>query len=161
MISHAHPLEIRRVKVRRGTLDLEVACDLDALHVTPAQAERILQLLPNLAHHVCVNDAGNETFGTELVGTELPHLLEHVIIELQGKAARNGASFTGHTSWLEELDETASDGYALMRTSVTFKNDFVALTAANDAMRLIAWATDPTGVPSPDVEGMIFHLEAL
>lgn len=161
MALHAHPLEIRRANVRRGALDLEIACDLDALRVTPSQADRILELLPNLAHHVCVNDAGNDTFGAELVGTELPHLLEHVIIELQGKAAGSGASFTGHTSWLEELEQTAPDGYALMRTSVTFKNDFVALTATNDAMRLIAWATNPDMMPLPDVEGMLFHLEAL
>lgn len=155
------PLEIRRANVRRGALDLEVACDLDALHVTFEQAHRILGLLPNLTHHVCVNAAGNDTFGTELVGTELPHLLEHVIIELQGKAAGSGAAFTGHTSWLDELKETAPEGYALMRTSVTFKNDFVALTAANDALHLIAWATDPAAMPQPDVESMISHLEAL
>lgn len=131
------PLEIERIHVRKGTLDLEVRCAIDTLHVTSEQALHVLELLPNLAHHVCVNDAGNESFGAELEGTELPHLLEHVIIELQSRDSQNPSILTGHTSWLEELAETGPQGYALMRTSVTFENDFTALAAMNEALEII------------------------
>lgn len=158
------PLEIKRIRVRAGALDLEVAASLDTLYVDDATAHRILDVLPNLAHHVCVNATDNATFGDELVGTELPHLLEHVIIELMGRAARmQGAfapTFTGHTSWLEELDATAPAGYALMRVTVTFANDFVALAAMNSALAIIAWACDPTTSPRPDVEAAIAQLVA-
>lgn len=133
-----NPLKVEHIRVRKGTLDLEVRCDIDALHVTSEQALRVLELLPNLAHHVCVNDAGNESFGAELEGTELPHLLEHVIIELQGRDSQNPSMLTGNTSWLEELAETAPQGYALMRTSVTFENDFTALAAMNEGLEIIA-----------------------
>lgn len=83
-------LEIQNICVRNGALDLEVGMAIDTLHVTEEQANRILELLPNLANHVCVNGAGDGSFGDEIVGTELAHLLEHVIIELQGKAAPAG-----------------------------------------------------------------------
>lgn len=131
------PLEIKRIRVRKGTLDLDVLCAVKTLHVTAEQAQRALELLPNLAHHICVNDADGESFGDELVGTELPHLLEHVIIELQGLAAQNPSALIGHTSWIDELAETAPRGYAHMRTSVTFENDFDALAAMNEAIDIV------------------------
>lgn len=153
-------IEIRRIRVREGALDLEVAIPVSVLHVTQDQADRILGLLPNLARHVCVNGAGDGSFGDELVGTELAHLLEHLIIELQGKAARGG-EFTGHTSWLEELETTVPQGYALMRTTVTFANDFVALGAMNCALEIIDWASGFDEADAPDIEGMIAFLAAM
>lgn len=157
MIARMNPLEIQRMHVRRGILDLEARCDIDALHVTPDQAERALDLLPNLARHICVNSASNDRFGEELEGTELPHLLEHIIIELQGKAHAaisqgQGASLTGHTSWLEEPDVTSPQGYALMRTSVSFANDFMALAATKASLDLIAWICDPSVSARPDID---------
>lgn len=154
------PLKITHVRVRKGAIDFDVRTQLPFLHVTEEQAARILWLMPNLANHVCVNDTEGESLGPELVGTELPHLFEHIIIELQGKAASGSAVFTGHTSWLDELDETGPDGYALMRTTVTFRNDFVALTAAGQALEIIRWMVDPAEAPEPDVAALIFQLEA-
>lgn len=148
--SSSSALRIRRVRVRRGKLDLEVVCALEALHVDERTAARVLRELPNLSRHVCVNGRG-ETFGEEIVGTELPHLLEHVIIELQGqdaamraqrdaeraRAAAPHLKLQGHTSWAAELAETAPHGYALMRVTVTFQDDLVALRAAKDACALL------------------------
>lgn len=155
------PLDIRHVRVRRGALDLEVAAADDTFHVTEEVAGRVLELLPNLAHHVCVNGSGNRSFGAELVGTELPHLLEHVIIELQGKATPDTRQLTGHTSWLEEYARTASRGYALMRTTITFGNDFVALQAVNDACAIVAWATYPQTFEKPRIDDIVTALSRL
>lgn len=155
------PLEIQRIRVRNGALDFEVALALDTLHVTEEQAEALLELLPNLARHVCVNESGDGSFGDEIVGTELAHLLEHVIIELQGKAMPQASGLTGHTSWLEELAATAPQGYALMRTTVTFANDFVALGAMNCALEIIDWSLDSAMREMPDVNGMISLLAAM
>ena len=134
------PLDIRHITVRKGALDLEVATPLEVLHVDEKTAERVLHELPNLSKHICVNGLG-QTFGDELVGTELPHLLEHVIIELQGQAnSRKEGVFTGHTSWLEELAQTRAKGYALMRVTVTFVDDFEALRAVEQARTIIELA---------------------
>ena len=130
-------LSIKHITVRSGFLDIEVAVALDALHVDAQTAQHICELLPNLPKHVCVNGKG-ETFGEEIVGTELPHLLEHVIIELQGQAdPKTRRSLTGHTSWLEELSVTGPQGYALMRVTVGFTDDFEALRALKQACELI------------------------
>lgn len=123
------PLDIRHITVRRGALDLEVAVSLDTLRVDERVAARMLDELPNLARHVCVSDSG-EFFGDEIVGTELAHLLEHVIIELQGHGA-------GHTSWEAELAETRGRGHALMRVTVTYRDDFEALRAVEAARTLV------------------------
>lgn len=155
------PIAIERTHVRKGIVDLDVCADVHALRVTSDQARRILELLPNLAHHVCVNGAGNDSFGDEVIGTELPHLLEHVVIELQGKVSGDDATLTGHTSWLDELGQTGPEGYALMRTSVTFKNDFVALHAIDEAVRIIDWMVRPEEHVRPDIDEVVFRLEAL
>lgn len=160
-----HPIEVTHAHVRKGALDLEVVAALDTLYVSEEQAQRVLGLLPNLASHVCVNSAGNDTFGDELVGTETPHLLEHVMIELMGKAEREADARTpqlgGHTSWLEELDATAPDGYALMRVTVTFANDFTALAAMGFAIDVVTWTCGPASSAAPDIDSMIDQLAAI
>ena len=152
-------MEIRHIRVRRGALDLELAVALDVLHVSEEQADCVLSLLPNLSRHVCVNEHG-DWFGDEIVGTELPHLLEHIIIELEGQACGNAGKPAGHSSWLEELGQTAPEGYALMRTTVTFSNDFVALQALKEALAIIDWVIDPRGLGDPDSDACSGRIRA-
>ena len=159
---------ITRLRVRRGRLDILTATPLALLHVSEDVARRILQLLPNLRNHVCVHTrAGGDTFGSELVGTELAHLFEHVVIELQAQAqceaaAGGGPQFIGHTSWAEELAVTGPQGHALMRTTVTFANDLVALQAAKDAAELLNWAcASQAPAHAPDVAAIVGHLHEL
>ena len=131
------PLEIRRIRVRQGKLDVESATRIDCLHVDGALANAVLQRYPNLRNHACVNKSGNASFGAELVGTELAHLLEHLSIELQAQhlkgLGRKPPLLAGHTSWLDELQATAPHGYALMRTTVSFVDDVIALRAVKEA----------------------------
>ena len=160
---------ITRLHVRRGRLDILTATPLELLHVSEDAARRILQLLPNLRNHVCVHTrAGGGTFGSELMGTELAHLFEHVVIELQAQAqceaaaVAGGPQFIGHTSWAEELAVTGPQGHALMRTTVTFADDLVALQAAKDAAGLLNWACGPqVSAHAPDVAAIVGHLQDL
>lgn len=157
-------LRVRRIRVREGKLDLELAISLDFLHVDERTARRVLSVLPNLARHICINERG-ETFGDEIVGTELAHLLEHVVVELQGQAhgAKALGVFQGHTSWADELARTRSQGVALMRTTVTFSNDLVALQAVKDACAIVDWAVSPSGdsTEAPDVPAMVAALRRM
>ena len=180
-------LRITRLHVRRGRLDILTSTPLALLHVSEDVAQRTLQLLPNLRNHVCVHTrAGGGTFGGELVGTELAHLFEHVVIELQAQAHGGAAAagtrgaqpqapggvvagtppqapqLIGHTSWAEELAVTGPQGYALMRTTVTFANDLVALQAAKDAVELLNWACAPEAPqPALDVAALVERLRGL
>lgn len=158
------PLAIRHIQVKRGALVLEVEAPLSTMRVPADAARRMLELLPNLAHHVCVNDNG-DTFGDEIAGTEAAHLLEHTIIELQGKAyaswGANRPLFTGRTSWKRSLAEARSAGESLMLTTVTFVNDFVALQAAEFACGIIEWAYDPDTHTAPDIAALVDCLAQL
>ena len=73
---------------------------------------------------------------------------------------RGRASSPG-TRRLEELSVTAPRGYALMRTTVSFANDFVALGAMNCALEIIDWSLDLDSREAPDVDGMIALLAAM
>ena len=152
-------LAIRHIQVKRGALVLEVEAPLSTMRVPADAARRMLELLPNLAHHVCVNDNG-DTFGDEIA-----HLLEHTIIELQGKAyaswGANRPLFTGRTSWKRSLAEARSAGESLMLTTVTFVNDFVALQAAKSACGIIEWAYDPDTHTAPDIAALVDRLAQL
>ncbi len=163
------PLDIRTISVGAQALDIEIAVPLDYLHVGKQTARRILALLPNLANHICMNGNG-ERFGDEIEGTELPHLFEHVVIELQAQAlgrmppsfSKPAPSLIGHTSWAAELRQTRAGGYALMRTSVRFANDFVALKACVYARQLVEWScSGDADAAAPDIERMVAELAAL
>lgn len=136
-------LRIKHIRVDAGgTLYLEVEVALEVLYVTPQIAQDMLQRFPNLAQHVCVNDNG-PTFGADIEGTWSPHLLEHLIIELQAtEEARRGFThpgegLTGHTSWLAPLEDTRGEGVALMQVVVRFHDDLLALAACKQATSLL------------------------
>lgn len=158
-------IRIGHIRVRYGRLDIEASVALQYLHVSAACAERICALLPNLRNHLCVNrTAEGPRFADEIVGTELAHLLEHVIIELQGQAywgVRPAPRFIGHTSWAEELAVTRAQGIALMRTTVTFADDLVALQAVKEAVTLVEWAVGDDPGEMPDVAAAVSRLRAI
>lgn len=159
------PLKVRRICVREDRLDLDLEISLRQLYVSERTARHVLSKLPNLARHLCINEKG-QTFGDEIVGTELAHLFEHMVIELQGQAYGAAARgvFKGHTSWLDEIANTRPQGIALMRTTVTFLNDLVALQAVNDSCAIINWAVLPSAQSSadaPDVPAMLEQLRRM
>ncbi len=92
-----------------------------------AIAEKVSQDFPNVPLHACVNPCGR-TFASVMARTSLPHLLEHLIIDLQVQCAADDASttFAGHTHWIPE-----EPGCALI--TVSFHDDRQALQAVRDA----------------------------
>ena len=61
---------------------------------------------------------------------------------------------------MEELAATRAEGIALMRVTVGFANDLVALKAAEHARTLVEWAHEGSG-EQPDVAAMVAELRAL
>ncbi len=155
---------MQQIRVREGRLDVEIAVSLTCLHVEKDAAARACELLPNLPMHVCVNQSNSPRFGDEIEGTELAHLIEHILIELQGqayKSAGRSARFRGHTSWADELSNTRDDGFALMRVVVSFYNDFIALTALHYACEIAEWCAGGDPVEHPRVDEMVARLQQL
>lgn len=131
-------LAIERLTVRAGRLVCDVAVAPGAARMTsPQLAERIRAAFPNVARHACVNDEG-PTFGAVMDHTSLPHLLEHLVIDLQTAAAPPDCEtvFVGTTEWTDELSGKA-------RIQVNFTDDLVALRCFLDAADFLNGAVVP------------------
>ena len=117
------------VRPRRIEANIDVAAGFRT--TTPELAARICARFPNLVHHACVNDEGH-TFGAVIDHTPLPHLREHLGIDLQVAAEKSGTlsqtiTYVGTTQWLDEQR-------GLARVEVNFTDDLVALRAFKDAL---------------------------
>lgn len=125
--SRTPALSIDRLTVRADRLVCEVSVAPGARRfTTPELLARVCAQHPNLPRHACVNDEG-DTFGAVMERTSLPHLLEHLVIDLQAQEASDeDAVFVGTTEWLDEFAGRA-------RVEVSFIDDLVALRAFRDA----------------------------
>ena len=115
-------------------------------------ADRALRLLPGLAAHRCSTGA-DRTFAEEISDTEVPHLFEHVVLELMAEAG-SPRSLKGETAW--DFRRSA-DG--VFRVSVEYDDDLVCLGAIKTADRLMCYLLGE-GDP-PDVEAATEHLASL
>ena len=122
------PIEVDSITVQTGRLICEIAIpDARYRMVSPALAAYMRAQIPSLVRHSCVNGVG-DTFGTVLDTTSVPHLLEHLAIDAQVRAAQDSdAPFVGTTEWLDEIAGTA-------RITLSFTDDLVALRAFNEAV---------------------------
>ena len=121
----------RSIRVLTGRLVCEVAIDDDSMrYATPAIAEALCACRPNFRFHSCVNDQ-DAPFASIMGKTSLPHLLEHLVIDIQTERCPNDASvFVGTTEW---IDEDAG----LARVQVSFADDLEALRALREAARIL------------------------
>ena len=127
-------LAIERLVVGAGRIGCDVTLTAHAPRTTdPVLAARVRASFPDLPRHACVNGAG-DTFGAVMEATSLPHLLEHLVIDLQTQAAPPDASpdtaYVGITRWTDE-----NAGWA--HIEVSFTDDLVALRAFRDATRFL------------------------
>ena len=144
------PLAIERFTVRADRVVCDVALAPGATRrTTPELAARVRAAHPHVPRHACVNDEG-DTFAAVMDHTSLPHLLEHLVIDFQTRAAvRRGdgaeagsaaayadagsaldAVFVGTTEWTDEAAGRA-------RIEVSFLDDLVALRAFRDAIAFL------------------------
>ena len=130
-------LSIDRLTVR----DDRIVCELSLAPraprtTTPQLAARVRASFPDIGRHACVNDEG-PTFAAVIDHTSLAHLLEHLVIELEVRAAPKGApALVGTTELLD------AEGICA-RVEVSYLDDIVALRAFRDAADFINGALTP------------------
>lgn len=90
----------------------------------------LFKLFPHLARHRCDNDNGY-TFKKESRATEIPHLFEHLIIELQGQVQRSRI-LRGETQWNWRIDPRGR-----FHVYVDYENEMLVLGAIRLAERVI------------------------
>lgn len=154
-------LSVEHVTVRTGRLSVLVRVAAGTPRFSsPDLAARLCERFPTLPFHACVNEVG-ETFGCVMGSTSLPHVLEHLVIDLQVRAsasadAPNGCMDSPSASALgagaapsaqsgpanrapafvgttEWLDQAAGTA----RIEVSFADDLVALRALRDAADIL------------------------
>jgi len=148
--------EIVFLRTNRVRLVVEIP-DTEAL--TTAEAPRIprilFRLFPHMAAQRCHNDGGY-SFRREAQATEIPHLFEHLILEIQNQVRRGvGLPFAGETSWNWTVDPRGR-----FYVTVDYDNEIVALGAIRLAERIIN-AVDSKEIAQLDMAREIGRLREL
>ena len=147
----ANELQVSRIRALRGPnywrLAPVIACDvrLGSLeNVTSAQipgfAARLSAAIPSLAKHPCTRGAPGGFLARLEEGTHLPHILEHVALELQ-TLAHNDVSFG-------RVVESGDPG--VWWVIVAYEEEEVGLQSMRDAVRIVraCIADAPVDVPA-------------
>jgi cyanophycin synthetase len=132
-----------------------VACDLRLGALEPLRtsdipdfSSRLLALLPGLAAHRC-SEAGAPTFGANLAhGTRLPHVLQHVALELQ--------TLSGSDVGFGRAVPSGDEG--VWWVLVAYEEEEVGLQSVRDALAIVQACLAGTPV---DVEPMVTSLREL
>jgi hypothetical protein len=113
----------------------------------------LFKLFPHLARHRCDNDNGY-TFRKECRATEIPHLFEHLIIELQGQVQKSRL-LKGETQWNWRIDPRGR-----FHVYVDYENEMLVLGAIRLAERVIN-ALDDRVIEQIDMDKELEKLKAL
>ena len=128
-------ISLSQITVRPGRAVALVSLSPDCpRRCSGALAQEAARLFPDLPRHACVNAVG-PTFGCVMEGTSVPHLLEHMVIDLQLAAlAHQGMQrnvvLAGNTRWVNKQEGTA-------RVEVAFVDDIAAVRAFDDALKVL------------------------
>ena len=155
-------IAIERILVRKDTIDSLVTVLREPWVTTAAMADRIQSVFPDIASQVCISSA-HDNFGDEIVGTELPHLLEHVAIELLVAEAQLCAGpeqiYTGRTYW--EKGSGPGAQVQRMKVCLTYNDDFIAIAALKEALALVRWSEEGSVDDAIDPRAIVHGLHAL
>jgi hypothetical protein len=120
--------DVRRIRLRIAMPDPNRYLTSQVPHLP----KLLFQLMPRLSEHTCYN-ADGLTFRQECRNTEIPHLLEHLIIELQLQAQQQPSDLLqGETEWNWTVDPR---GHYLV--SVDYENELLAVGAIRLAERIL------------------------
>ena len=109
----------------------------------PGLADKALAVLPTLATHECENDEGRSAT-EELADTELPHVLEHVALDLLHRAGVRG-TLRGETTW-----DFSRDGAGVFRVTIDGADEMPAEAAVESAAQFVGWFTGDRARPEVD-----------
>jgi hypothetical protein len=113
----------------------------------------LFQLLPHLSRHKCHNGNGY-SFKKEAMATEVPHLLEHLIIELQAQAQHHDV-LKGETQWNWRVDPRGT-----FHVHVEYHNEQLVLAAIRLAERIVN-TLDRNDIESIDMEHEMWKLREI
>jgi hypothetical protein len=124
-------LSLKETTIGGDSVSAAVCITPSSLRVDETLARIVLVLRPTLAQHAC-KQRGFGCFGDKLIGTTLPHLVEHLTIDLL--VEEHGAAFpvAGTTHWLDK-----EHGIMRVRISCVPEHVDMTCTAINRAVALV------------------------
>ena len=156
----AQLVDIRKVAIGPKFLTARVVIDEGAPLYTdedPDGTARVLDLLPEIADHACLGDAG-PLFGDAVEQTEVAHLFEHVTIELMAQTGLAGDITSGRTKACVDEDRA-------YEVRILCPDDVLAAGALSSAAFVLDWAYSGGGDPKPAisaiVEGLVSIVESV
>ena len=109
----AEKIALERLSVLPDRIEAEVRVLDPAYRTTsPELIAQVLVQFPTIPFHTCRNEAG-PTFSAVMENTSLPHLLEHLVIDIQTRAHAEREDeatdpvFTGTTQWSATMRDVA------------------------------------------------------
>ena len=124
------PLRALRVRVRPDRVEVEIVVAAECYAQTDKLIAECLGHVPTLGQHACRNSVG-PVFAAVMRSTSTPHLLEHLVIDAQTRAAKDpNRVFTGTTQW------SAGDGL-IAHVAFSYEDDLVALDALNRSLSFL------------------------
>lgn len=122
------PLRVGSIRVRADRIEIQVGVQSEKYAYTDkALMQRVLENYPSLALHACRNHKGT-LFSDVMNDTSIPHLLEHMVVDGQTRAARDEQRiFTGTTQW-DTRDRLKA------HVVVSYEDDLVALRVLNECV---------------------------
>lgn len=132
----AEKIALERLSVLPDRIEAEVRVLDPAYRTTsPELIAQVLVQFPTIPFHTCRNEVGS-TFSAVMENTSLPHLLEHLVIDIQTRAHAEREDeatdpvFTGTTQRSATMHDVAI-------VHVSFYDDLIALGAFKQALHFI------------------------
>lgn len=128
----AKPIRVKTITVRTGRIACDIVIENPAYRETsPKLAAFVTNQYPDLPLHACVNDSGM-AFGSVIEKTSVPHMLEHLVIDIQTHDTNTplSSTFVGTTEWTDYEAGAAC-------VEVSFRDDLQALRAFNKAVEFL------------------------
>jgi len=126
------PLKTINMQTTNTSVVIDIALQGEVRTADARFSHELLALLPTLAEHACAS-GGVGRFGEKLEGALLPHVVEHVAIDLLVRE-QDGATpvqgFAGNTVWFDR-------DRGIMRVRVSFIDSLVTQAALYKAIDLV------------------------
>lgn len=114
---------------------------------------RVYYLAPEIAHHLCLGDAGRE-FQDCMHETEVAHLLEHLSVEIMRETGLAGDISCGRTRRVSGENRT-------FEVELSCPDDTLTIGALSSATFMMDWAFLHGNAPAPDFPGTVAALRNL
>ena len=152
----AELFDIRKITVGEDKLTARVLVNPGSPLMTSEDIEatsRVYYLSTDIADHVCLGDAG-EKFSDCMGHTELPHLLEHLAVEIMVKTGLAGDISCGRTRGVVVDDR-------LFDVELSCPDDVLAIGALSSAAFMMDWAFLYPEESAPNFDATVAALRSL